>query len=192
VFGYNNVILFHQHLHMVFICCSWFDMKGFVLHTISFNSRQATDKQVWAIDILQPRLQGIFCKFYGRYNAVVCQYSFPLGQTLTDVLKYQLLSPSLHADFDFGLFHLPNLEMGLTAGVSGWQRMVTPPWHLIPPLVCLCPVLICISCRSYEIDHCCCYLFMFPRLKPALNFKVNLRIKDVKVKLHFVMMIGSH
>jgi hypothetical protein len=38
---------------------------------------------------------------------------------LTDVLKYQFLSPSVHAGFDFGLFHLPNLEMGLTAGMSG-------------------------------------------------------------------------
>jgi hypothetical protein len=27
------------------------------------------------------------------------------------------------------------VEMGLTAGVNGQQGMLTPPWHLIPPLV---------------------------------------------------------
>jgi hypothetical protein len=28
-----------------------------------------------------------------------------------------------------------NLEKGHTAGVTGQQGMLTPPWHLIPPLI---------------------------------------------------------
>jgi hypothetical protein len=49
-------------------------------------------------------------------------------------------------DFDSGLFRLPNLDtlilttdftfdMGRTAGATGRQGMLTPPWHLIPPLM---------------------------------------------------------
>jgi hypothetical protein len=28
-----------------------------------------------------------------------------------------------------------NVEIGLTAGVTGQQGMLTPPWHLIPSLI---------------------------------------------------------
>jgi hypothetical protein len=28
-----------------------------------------------------------------------------------------------------------NVEIGLTAGVTGQQGMLTPPWHLTPPLI---------------------------------------------------------
>jgi hypothetical protein len=54
-------------------------------------------------------------------------------------VSYQLLSRSWH----YGSYLLPNLEIRLTAGVNGRQGMLTPPWHLIPPLiyseVCVCP-----------------------------------------------------
>jgi hypothetical protein len=51
-----------------------------------------------------------------------------------------------HTDFDCGLFRSPNLDTliltndfcvwnGLTAGTTGQQGMLTPPWHLIPPLI---------------------------------------------------------
>jgi hypothetical protein len=50
---------------------------------------------------------------------------------------------SWHTGLDYGSCRLPGLEMGLTAGVTGRQGMLAPPWHLIPPLiyseVCLCP-----------------------------------------------------
>jgi hypothetical protein len=38
-------------------------------------------------------------------------------------------------DLDHGSYRLSNVEMGLTAGVAGQQEMLTPPWHLIPPLI---------------------------------------------------------
>jgi hypothetical protein len=49
-------------------------------------------------------------------------------------------------DFDSGLFRLPNLDtlilttdftfdMGPMAGATGQQGMLTPSWHLIPPLI---------------------------------------------------------
>ena len=51
-------------------------------------------------------------------------------------VSYQSLSRSLHTDIDYGSYRLSNLEIRLTAGVTGQQGiMFTPPWHLIPPLV---------------------------------------------------------
>jgi hypothetical protein len=32
----------------------------------------------------------------------------------------------------YGSYHLSNLEIGLTASVTGQQGILTPPWHLIP------------------------------------------------------------
>jgi hypothetical protein len=63
-------------------------------------------------------------------SILVCQYNLPLGQMLSDVP---------------GLMCLPELELGLTAGVTGRQGMFTPSSHLIPPLVYpevrVCPIL---------------------------------------------------
>jgi hypothetical protein len=36
---------------------------------------------------------------------------------------------------DYGSYRLSNLEIRLTAGVTCQQAMLTPPWHLIPPLI---------------------------------------------------------
>ena len=36
---------------------------------------------------------------------------------------------------EYGLLRLPDKYYGLMAGVTGQQRMLTPPRHLIPPLV---------------------------------------------------------
>jgi hypothetical protein len=50
-------------------------------------------------------------------------------------VSYQSLSRSWHTDLDYGWYRLSNVEIGLTAGVTGQQGMLTPPWHLIPPLI---------------------------------------------------------
>jgi hypothetical protein len=50
-------------------------------------------------------------------------------------VSYQSLSRSWHTDFDYRLFCLPDLETGAMVGVSGRQGMLTPPRHLIPPMV---------------------------------------------------------
>jgi hypothetical protein len=47
----------------------------------------------------------------------------------------QSLSRSWHTDLDYGSYCLPDLEIGLRAGVPGREGMLTIPRHLIPPLV---------------------------------------------------------
>jgi hypothetical protein len=42
------------------------------------------------------------------------------------------VKPFWHTDFDYELVRLPDLEIGLTAGVTGHQGMLTPPRHPIP------------------------------------------------------------
>jgi hypothetical protein len=48
-------------------------------------------------------------------------------------------------NLDYGSYRLPELELGLTAGVGGRQGMFTPPRHPIPllvyPDVRVCPIL---------------------------------------------------
>jgi hypothetical protein len=72
-------------------------------------------------------LQAAFCQFYGRYNNLVCQYNLSLGQMLSDMfeLSYQLLSHFWNTNLDYGLNRLPELELGLTVGVTGRQGMLT-------------------------------------------------------------------
>jgi hypothetical protein len=83
------------------------------------------------------RLQAPFRKFCGRkYNNDLYLPIEPLVQMLSDV-SYQSLSRSWHIDLDYGSYRLSNLEIGLTACVTGQQVMLTSPWHLIPPLIYL-------------------------------------------------------
>ena len=76
----------------------------------------------------------------------------------------QLLDRPRHTDSDHGLLRLPDQDLGLTAGVTGRQEMLTPPRHWIPPLVYpgvrVRPISqICILFNSiYEIDHCSLFL----------------------------------
>jgi hypothetical protein len=75
-------------------------------------------------------------------------------------------------------FWLLIFEMGLTASVAGRQGMLTPPWHLIPPLVYsdvrVCPILkFVFFYRTYEIDDCS--LHVTSNMLNATFFYVNIR-----------------
>ena len=71
--------------------------------------------------------------------------------------------------FDYGLFRLPDQDYGLTAGVTGQQGMLTPPRHLIPPLVCPevrdCPTLVFVFylglTRLITVRYLCLYIWIF-------------------------------
>jgi hypothetical protein len=65
-------------------------------------------------------------------------------------VSYQSLSRSWHIDLDYGSYLLCNMEIGLRAGVTGQQGMLTPLRHLIPPLVF--PV-VCVSLILTGLFH---------------------------------------
>jgi hypothetical protein len=54
---------------------------------------------------------------------------------MSDIYFITFVRPYWHTDFDSGLLHLPDFEIGLTASVTCQQGMLTHPRHLIPPLV---------------------------------------------------------
>jgi hypothetical protein len=74
----------------------------------------------------QSRLQAALRKFYGRYKDLICSYNFSLGHMLSDMF---------HTNLDYGSYHLANLEIGITLGVTSQQGMLIPPWPLVPSLV---------------------------------------------------------
>jgi hypothetical protein len=128
-----------------FISRSWFGMQELVRHTISFNSRQSTDKQV---DV--PGVSTI--SFTGSFPQILCllqRFTLPIQPSFRAnvvwYVSYQSLSRSWYTDLDYGSYRLPELGSGLTAGVTGRQGKFTPPRHLIPPLVYpevrVCPIL---------------------------------------------------
>jgi hypothetical protein len=95
------------------------DIQEFVLHTISFfHSRQMTDKQVKCY-------RGIYSIVY-RQNLQVLRSlrrsSLPVRPPIRSnagcSVTYQLLNRHWHTEFDYRLFCLRKLEIGLTAGVT--------------------------------------------------------------------------
>jgi hypothetical protein len=71
----------------------------------------------------ESRLKSLFCNFCCRYNGHVCNYKLSLAHMLNDLLDCRF-----HTGYDD--------RYGRTMGVTGQQRMFTPPWHLIPHSLC--------------------------------------------------------
>jgi hypothetical protein len=90
---------------------------------------------VFQTNIFYSTFSQLSAKFYGRYKDLICPYNLFVGPHAVCCVSYQLLSHSRHTDLDCGSYRLSNLEIQLTAGVTGQQGMLIPPWHLIPPLI---------------------------------------------------------
>ena len=73
--------------------------------------------------------QAAFRKFYGRYNYLVYQYDLHLVKCCL-MCFIVIVKQFFTRCFDYG-FLLTDQDYGLTAGVTGQQRMFTPPWYLI-------------------------------------------------------------
>jgi hypothetical protein len=140
-------LLFHDHLNMILISFSLIDMQELVKHMISFEIEKSYWQTIWCCRVstalykvsILPNLQSfcirsVFCQICSRSNDLVCKYSLSRGQILFDG-SYQSLSCSWHTDFNWGLLSSLDLKTELTPNGTGQQEMLTPPWHLIPPLV---------------------------------------------------------
>jgi hypothetical protein len=109
---------------------SAYDVRVYILQLILYAEACSTYDQflilgrlltnkVMPQGFLQSRLQTVLRTVYGRHNDQVCTYNIPLGQMLSDMFytnRYYV---------DYGPYHLPDLEIGLTAGVTG--RSVADP-----------------------------------------------------------------
>jgi hypothetical protein len=133
------VVIFKLQMHMVLIhlaadsvCKSLFDM--FNIRSV-FSSRQSTDKQVDVTEVSTVSFAGSFPKISRSLQWSYLPIQPFVGPHVVWYVPYLSLSRSWHTDLDYGSYHLPNLEIGLTAGVTGREVMFTPPRHLIPPMV---------------------------------------------------------
>jgi hypothetical protein len=73
------------------------------------------------------RLKAAFWKFYGRCNDLILPIQSFFGPHAVWYVSYQSLSCSWHSDLDYGAFSLSKIKIGLTAGATGQQGMLTPP-----------------------------------------------------------------
>jgi hypothetical protein len=122
------VVIFQLHLHMAYIYRSLFHMQDFARHTISFWFEAV----YWQISWCH---RGFNCLDYRQFSANVMVVTTFLWTNAIWYISYQSLSCSWQTDLDYGLYRLSNVEIGLTAGATGQQGMLTRPWHLIPPLI---------------------------------------------------------
>jgi hypothetical protein len=100
-----------------------------------FSSRQSTDKQVDVTGVSTVSSTGSFPQilWWSLQRSYLPMQPF-VGAHAVWYISYQSISRSWHSDLDYGSYRLSNLEIGLTADVIDQQGMLTPPWHLIPPL----------------------------------------------------------
>jgi hypothetical protein len=109
--------------------------------------------------MLKGFLQLAFRKFYGRYNDLIYNYILSLSPMLSDIFHTNSLTVLDTLTLTEDNSALMIMELGLMAGVIDQQGMLTPPRHLIPPLlypgVRVSPFisLICISYLYFETDH---------------------------------------
>jgi hypothetical protein len=109
-------------------------MQELAQHTISFSSRQSTNKQIDDTLLSTVSFTGSFPQILWSLQRSYLPTQHSLGHMLSDV-SHLSLSRSLHTDLDNHSYRLSNLEIRLTAGVTGQQGMLIPPWLLIPPLI---------------------------------------------------------
>jgi hypothetical protein len=77
--------------------------------------------------------------------------------------KFFVIQPSFRQNAVWCVSY--QLELGLIAGVTGRQGMLTPPRHLIPPLVYpevrVCPIPKFVLPTGHEIDDCSLFMSFY-------------------------------
>jgi hypothetical protein len=119
------------HLHMDLISRSWLDIECKSLFDIRwvFDSRQSTDKHVY--------VPGVFTVSFRRLsaNSMVVTMMYLYSTFFPDQMMFDVFQTSLSCSWHTGhkLRFEPELQLGVTAGVTVRQGMLTPPRHLILP-----------------------------------------------------------
>jgi hypothetical protein len=67
---------------------------------VIFKTRQTTDKKLMLQGYNASRLKSLFCKFYSRYNDLICDYKLSLAHNAERFVSYSLLDCNLHTGFE--------------------------------------------------------------------------------------------
>jgi hypothetical protein len=103
-----------------------------------FTSRQSTYKQVDVTRVSTVSFtQAAFRKFYGRYNDLICPYNLSLGHMLSDMFhtNQSAVLDTLIFTVVRSVYLTWKNENRAHGECDRSNGMLTPPWHLIPPLI---------------------------------------------------------
>jgi hypothetical protein len=101
-FLYSNIQLSQAYAVYITISPSWFDTQELVFRMMTFSKRgKLLTKKLMLQGYNESRLKSSFCKFYCRYNDLVCEYKLSLAYMLND-LFHTLLDCCFHTGFDNG------------------------------------------------------------------------------------------
>jgi hypothetical protein len=138
------VVIFQLHLCMMYIHRSLFDMLELVRHTISFQFEAVYWQISWCQGVSTVSFTGNIPQYLWSLQRSYLPIQPFFGPHTVWYVSYQSLSRSWHTHRDYSSYRLSNLDIGLTVGVAGQPGILTPPWHLIPPLinseVCVRPI----------------------------------------------------
>jgi hypothetical protein len=110
------------------VCKSLFDIRSV------FNSRQSADKQVYVTGFSTVSFSASFPQILRSLQRSSLQIQPSIRPNVWCV-SFQSFSRSWYSDLDYGWYRLHEMELGLTAGVTGRLGMYTPPRNLIQLLV---------------------------------------------------------
>jgi hypothetical protein len=141
----NFTCIWCLYLAVNSVCISLLDIRS------NFNSMQSADKQINVTGVSTVSFTDSFPQILRSLQ----RSSLPIQPSFTPnavwCVSYQSLSRSWYTDLDYDSYRLPDLELGLTMGVTDQQGVLTPPRYLIPRLIYPCRSLclpysqICIS-----------------------------------------------
>ena len=119
-----NTIITYIHVWCICLTTHSIRQNMFCIRSI-FESRHATYKLVVVAGVSQI-LWSIKKSGLSIQSVIKSNYILHVSRHLLNCLSI---------DFDNGLLHIPDLDYWVTADVTGQQGMLTPPRHLIPPLI---------------------------------------------------------
>jgi hypothetical protein len=127
------VVIFQLHLHMVYIYGSLFYMQELVRHTIIFWFETVYWQTSWCHRGFNFLVYRLLSANFMVVTTILFAHTTFRWTTCCLICFIPIVKPFLtHWSCPY---RLSNLEIGLTAGVTGQQGMLTPLWHLIPPVV---------------------------------------------------------
>jgi hypothetical protein len=126
----SSTFLTYSNLYLVFIsrrnsvCMRLLDIRS------NFNSMQSADKQVDVTGVSTVSFTDSFPQILRSLQRSSLPIQLSFRPNTVWCVWYKSLSRSWYTDFDYDSYRLPDLELGLTTGVTDQQGMFTSPRYL--------------------------------------------------------------
>lgn len=149
---YVHVPMFFYQLRMILPSLNWLDTQGMFSVWLGLKSRQATDNQDYLTRDSKISIETNALEDLKSFLQTSLLITFVIGRNAVFVFHticYKVRR-SLHTAVCYELLCLPDYDIEITAGITGQQRMLSHPSHLISRLVCPgVSVILYITCEQY-------------------------------------------